>query len=131
MQTFPYSSYQKLLWQEFDLPQSTNSKNPGQIKIIFTSSRFTEYVQNQESYQIQQGIYKFLLSFSFSRNFKLKTEFIIDCKSLLMTKLNKFGVTGLLQFYKRILQCHVAEFPFQKLCMFRTRLLIEGSFPLK
>ena len=28
------SSYHNLLWQKFELPQSTSSKNPGQIQII-------------------------------------------------------------------------------------------------
>ena len=48
-------------------------------------------------------------------NFKLKTEVAIDSKSLLVTELNKFGVTGLLRFQKGISPSHVAKFPFQVL----------------
>ena len=51
---------------------------------------------------------------SFLHNFKLKTEVIIDEKSLLMTELNKYRVI-LLHFHKEILPSNVAEFPFQKL----------------
>ena len=80
--------------KKINLPQSTNSKNPSQIKNIFTSSQLTEYVQNQGSYQIQKGIYKFLLSFFFLYNFKLKMEALIDCKLLLVI------------------------FPFKNLCIF-------------
>ena len=64
-----------LLLQKFDLPYSTSSKSPGQIKIILTSSQFTEHVQNQGLNQIHEGIYRFLLSFFFLHNFK--TEIII------------------------------------------------------
>ena len=45
-----------------DLLKSTSSKNHDQIKIILTSSQFHEYVQHQVLNQIQQQIYKFLLS---------------------------------------------------------------------
>ena len=64
---------------------------------------------------MQQGIYKFSSSFFFLHTFKLKTEVIIDYKSLLVTELDKFGVIGLLHLHKGILQYHVAEFSFQKL----------------
>ena len=64
---------------------------------------------------MQQGIYKFSSSFFFLHNFKLKTEVIIDYKSLLVTELDKFGVIGLLHLHKGILQYHVAECSFQKL----------------
>ena len=43
------SSYHNLLWQKFELPQSTSRKNLGQIKII-PQLQFTEYVQNQVFY---------------------------------------------------------------------------------
>ena len=45
-------------------------------------------------------------------NFKLKAEVIIDEKSLPVTELNKFGVTGLRHCRKRVLPSYVAEFPF-------------------
>ena len=48
------------------------------------SSQFTEYVQHQVFYQMQQQIHKFLY-------FKLKTEVIIDQKSFLVIELSKFG----------------------------------------
>ena len=53
---------QNLLWQKFELSHSTSSKNSSQINNILKSSQFTEYVQIQTLYQIQQRIYKFLLS---------------------------------------------------------------------
>ena len=46
---------------------------------------------------------------------KLNVEVLIDKKSLLVTELNKFEVTGIIHFQKGILQSHVAKFPFQKL----------------
>ena len=46
---------------------------------------------------------------------KLNTEVLIDKKSLLVTELNKFEVTGIIHFQKGILQSHVAKFSFQKL----------------
>ena len=57
--------------KKFDLSRSATSKNHEQINIILLSSQFTEYVQHQPFYQIQQQIYKFLY-------FKLKTEVIIN-----------------------------------------------------
>ena len=68
---YTYSLYLVLIIRiDFDKnlisPQHTGSKNPGQIKVIRTGSQFTEYVQNQISNQIQQGIYKFLLFFLFT-----------------------------------------------------------------
>lgn len=52
-------------------------------------------------------------------NCKLKTEVIMDQKSLLVTDLNKvsysttlFGVTRLLPFHKEILTSHLIEFVF-------------------
>ena len=68
---------------KLDLFRSTNSKNSDQINILI-SSQFTEYVQHQVFYQMQQQIHKFLY-------FKLKTEVIIDLKSFLVTELSKFG----------------------------------------
>ena len=47
--------------------------------------------------------------FFFLHNFTLITEVIINQKSLLVTELNKFGVTGLVHFHKGILPCHMAK----------------------
>ena len=38
------------------------SKDAGQIKIVFTSSQFTEYVKHEVLHQVQQQIHKYLLS---------------------------------------------------------------------
>ena len=40
--------------RRYDLPRSRSIKYPGQIKTIFTSSQFTEYVQHQVLHQMQQ-----------------------------------------------------------------------------
>ena len=66
------------LRQKLDLPRSTSNKNPGQIKIVFTSSQFTEHIQHQVLRQIQQEITNSCNLLFFLRNFKLKTEVIID-----------------------------------------------------
>ena len=62
------------LWQKFDLLKCISAKNHGQIKIILTSSQFTECVQYQVLNQMQQQIDTFLLSFSFLHNFKQKVK---------------------------------------------------------
>ena len=55
-----------------DLLKSTSNKNHCQIKIIFLSSQFTECVQHQVLNQIQQQIYKFLLSPFLFKQFQTK-----------------------------------------------------------
>ena len=47
-------------------------------KIILICSQFTEHVQHQVLYKIQQQIYDFLLFIVFLHNLKLKTEIFID-----------------------------------------------------
>ena len=64
--------------QTFDLPRSTSNKNPGQIKIIFTSSQFTEYVQHEVLHQMYSKYTNPRYFFFVLYNFKLKTEVIID-----------------------------------------------------
>ena len=79
LQTSFSSSCQNLLWQKFDLPESTSSVKYGQIKTFIASSHFTQYVQNQVLREIQQQIYKnscYLLFFL--HIFRLKTELITD-----------------------------------------------------
>ena len=60
-----------------------SSKTPGQIKITSQVPNLLNMFKAKYNYiyQIQQGIYKFLLStfsFSFLHNFKLRTEVTID-----------------------------------------------------
>ena len=67
------SSYHNLLWQKFELPQSTSSKNPGQIQIIpqvrnllnMFKTKYYIYI-----YQTQQGTQKL------RQNFQNETGFL-------------------------------------------------------
>ena len=57
-------------------------------KITLASSQFTECNQQQILKQIQRHINSCYLLF-FLHNFRLKTEVIINLRSLLLTELNK------------------------------------------
>ena len=57
--------------------KSTRSNNHGQIKIILTSSRYTEYVQQQVYVKYSSKYTNFCYILFFLHNFKLKTEVIL------------------------------------------------------
>ena len=76
---------------------------------MLTSCQFTSNVHFEVLHEIKHQMYKFLLSsFQFANQ---NLELSLIEKSLVVTKLKKFEVIGLLHFPKRTLLSHVAGFP--------------------
>ena len=110
------------------LSRSTSSKNPDQTKIILISSNLLIMFNTKYYIKYSSKYTNSCYIFFFLHNFKLKTEVIINKKSLLVAELNKFELQDYYIFTKGFYNLMWLNYLFKNFSMFkRICLLYKGK----